>query len=277
MGNPKRTLFTSTRTCPFGCRYCFAKFDHFGSTERLAEFSIETIKEGHIIYPTCDSEFFSDLQAVTVLEELVSSTHSPILVSISVKSPISQTRARFLRSLNERLDFGGHGLIKCSVSLSTKYHVEKYEPRTPSYNLRVQALKALAEEGIPTSVNLKPVLPMIAATEYEEVIDDTAQYVDAYLIGGLYIDPTSEFGLIIKSDYSQLITRRPVNWLPNRPTWDYCEDPLQIGSICRSIRAAKRKAFHTDIDLMAYLSVFYNDRPVRSLTTVHPSSIAPPP
>jgi DNA repair photolyase len=249
-----RTLCASARACRFGCLYCFAKFDEFAPNHPLPKFSDDQVREDDIIYPTCDGEFFTDAEAMSELENLVSSTRDSIRVSISVKAPIGKRQASFLRSLNDRLASAGRGLIKCSISLSTKYRVEEYEPKTPSYLHRLRALTTLADQQVPTSVNLKPILPFVSEAEYREIVEDTAPYTGAYLVGGLYISPTSEFGKKIKSQYPSLITRRPVDWLPNRPIWEYCENPEQLESVRQSIDASGRQAFDTDVLVVNYLS-----------------------
>jgi DNA repair photolyase len=256
-----RKLYSASTKCKFGCRYCFAKFEDFDLTEQLPGFSVQRAQDNYILYPTCDAEFFANSAAVDALEDLVGrSTQGRILVSISVKSRIGIARAKFLRSLNERLSATGRGLIKCSISLSTKYQIETYEPLTPGYESRMEALEALSEEGIPTSVNLKPVLPMIPVREYEEIVDDTARYVQAYLVGGLYIDPASEFGRLVNSKYGAYVVNRRVDWLPSRPEWKYCENPSQTSAICAAILAADRKAFETDVDLVGFLFENVNGR-----------------
>jgi len=249
----RRTLFASNKPCSLGCVYCFAKFRNYSPQHPLPKFSDERVRWNHIAYPTCDSEFFSDPSAVSGLENLVAATEDPIFVSISVKLPISSKQARFLRELNERLDREKRGFIKCSVSLSVKFQLRRYEPRTPSYARRLAALKILSHEGIPTSVNLKPILPSVSEAEYGEIVTDTAQYVKAYLIGGLYIDSTTAFGQSIKNQFSSFVTTRRVEWLPDRPDWEYCENPDQIWSVRQSVTAAEREAFDTDLDVMEFL------------------------
>jgi uncharacterized Fe-S cluster-containing radical SAM superfamily protein len=245
-------MFGSAKACRYGCLYCFAKFDH-APNHSLPKFSDDHKGQDGILYPTCDAEFFGDRRAVSELKNLVESTQHSIRVSISVKSPISTNQARFLRSLNDSLVSTGRGLIKCSISLSTKHQIDKYEPQTPNYLRRLRALRTLAEEQVPTSVNLKPILPFVTEEEYREIVSDTAPYTAAYLVGGLYIDSTSEFGSKIKSQYSSLITVRPVDWLPHRPIWEYCEDPAQLEAVRQSIGAKGGQAFDSDLDVMDYL------------------------
>jgi hypothetical protein len=260
----ERTLFSSARRCRFGCSYCFAKFDRFDD-HQLPRFSDSHAEEDDIIYPTCDGEFFSDRKAVSELENLVNSTRSSIRISISVKSPVAAKQARFLRSLNDRLTDTGRGLIKCSISLSTKHQIDEYEPRTPSYAHRLRALRTLAEERVPTSVNLKPILPFVSEAEYREIIEDTRPHTTVYLVGGLYIDSRSEFGSMIKSRYSSFVTIRSVDWLPNRPSWEYCEDQAQLESVRQSIVANGGQAFDGDLLVMDYLlSQFSGSHPVNA-------------
>jgi hypothetical protein len=248
-----RTLFASTRTCRFGCVYCFAKFDSFAEVHPLPKFAENDWQDGHVIYPTCDGEFFSDPEAPSELQRLVDSSRESIFVSISVKSGISKRQASLLGTLNDQLQRDSRGLIKCSISLSAKKDLDAYEPKTPDYDQRLNALKRLADENIPRSVNLKPVLPSVQASEYQEIILDTAPYTSVYLTGGLWLDAATEFGRQIKAQYPSFISLRSVDWLPNRPQWEYCENELQTDAILKAIADSGCQAFETDLQVMNYL------------------------
>jgi DNA repair photolyase len=251
--SPERMLCASAQACRFGCLYCFAKFDRFASNNPLPKFADDEIGDGEIVYPTCDGEFFQDSRAVSKLENLVHSTRTPIRVSISVKSPIGKRQARFLSELNDHLASVDRGFIKCSISLSTKHWIHVYEPKTPDYSHRLQALRALVDEGVPTSVNLRPILPFISQAEYREIVVETAPYTATYLVGGLYIDTTSEFGKQVKLNFPSLVANRPVDWLPGRPSWEYCENPIQLEAIRQSIVENGRQAFDSDVPVIDYL------------------------
>lgn len=248
-----RTLFAAAERCPFGCKYCFIKFNRYKVDKPTKQFAHDQISDDQVSYPTCDGEFFSDPHAVSELERLVHETTHRVLVSISVKSPVSHKRAQFLKNMNAILVKSRRGLIKCSVSISGKSKLNEYEPRTPGFEQRISTLENLSEEGIPTSVNLKPILPFISDEEYREIVYDTSTYVTAYLLGGLYIDPTNSFGKKIIKNHSRWISGRTVNWLPNQPVWQYCENPEQMASIRSHIVHANRKFFENDLDVMAHL------------------------
>ena len=273
MVNHKRMLFSSSCTCKFGCRYCFAKFDCFVSMQNMSVFSLQTIGNDYVIYPTCDGEFFNDKHAMIQLENFVNSTKNQIKISVSIKYPITLKQALFLQKLNQQLINDGRGFIKCSLSITTKHNVEKYEPNTPDYSKRIQALKLLAEVGIPTSVNLKPILPFVPVDEYCEIIQDTSAYAESYLIGGLYIDIKTKFGLMVSTNYPHLISTRVVNWLPGKPLWNYCEDSMQIESIRQFIIKSDRKIFDSDIDLIGWLSSKIYQRIIRSSNMLNSNMI----
>src|SRR5262249_48347359 len=156
-----------------GCLYCFAKFDQYVSP---TSYSPSASDDGSILYPSCDSEFFGDGPARDALKQAVYDTDRHILVSISIKSRLSPTQAREFAAINAKRDEERRGLVKCSVSVTTKYHVDEFEPKAASYEQRLHGLKQLAEAGVPCSVNLKPVLPCIDLDEYREIVDDCAPY-----------------------------------------------------------------------------------------------------
>ena len=177
-----RKMFAAAQPCRFECVYCFAKFPRFALENPLPRFSADNLREDGVIYPTFYGEFFSDHQAMAELECLVDSGRSSIAVSISVKSRIRKTHMHLLRKLNEQLNSDRRGLIKCSVSLSAKHHLEVYEPKTP--------------------------------------------------------------------------TLGSVDWRPYRPKWEYCEVPLQMAQVRKSITENERRVFDTDLLVMEYLSSY---------------------
>jgi DNA repair photolyase len=161
MRNLQRALFSGTRKCTYGCQYCFAKFREYSAEHHLRVLPDHLPMDVSIIYPTCDGEFFTDSHAQNALKRLVHRTTKPLLVSISVKSPITDKNIAYINDINDHLTTMGRGFLKCSISISIKHGLEKIEPHTPRYGQRLDAAHLLALHGIPRSVNLMPILPFV--------------------------------------------------------------------------------------------------------------------
>jgi DNA repair photolyase len=249
----RRAFFSGNRDCKLGCRYCFAKFDNYVSETPHTPYSSSIPDDVGILYPSCNGDFFSDSIVRDALKQTVYETDKRILVSISIKSRLALGQAQELAEMNAKLARDRRGLVKCSVSITTKNHLEEYEPRAARYGQRLDSLELLAEAGVPRSVNLKPVLPFIGVEEYQAIVDDCAVYSDVFLLGGLYLDGSSAFGRKIAKDFPLLIGKRQVEWLPGRPVWQYCADEKQIASVRGHIRSKGKKACDSDIDVVQYL------------------------
>jgi DNA repair photolyase len=270
MSGDNRTLYAASRECPFDCVYCFAKFKHFAADSGLGRFSDSTVDKSGIIYPTCDGEFFCTKGAIAELEDFISRTHNKILISVSVKSKIGNAQLEHLKKANDLLVQSGRGLVKCSVSFSTKHKISEYEVNAASYAARVENVRLLYREKIPNSINLKPLLPFVGAAEYAEIIKDTAPYSrGGFLVGGLYLDLETDFGKSVVTRFPQFIQKRRVEWLPRHPEWVYCEDPDQLLRIRRSIAATSRPMFETDVDVMQYLAKEFLGNGIRRSSNQH--------
>jgi hypothetical protein len=254
----RRAFFSGNRECKLGCLYCFAKFDDYISNVPHTPYTCIASDDVSILYPSCDGDFFSDGVAREALAQTVYETDKRILVSISIKSRLSQAQAQELARMNGKLAMHRRGLVKCSVSITTKHRVEEFEPRTASYEQRLHNLELLAGAGVPRSINLKPILPCIDVREYQDIVDDCAVYSGIFLIGGLYLDGKSPFSLKIAGEFPHLISQRPVEWLPDHPVWQYCADEAQMESIKGYIRSKGKKACDSDTDVVEHLFSIMN-------------------
>lgn len=246
----RRELFRGHKACPLGCVYCFADFKSYKTNSGLEDFELNDVDDFSIIYPSCDNEFALDAANRTLIQQLVSQTRKNVGVSISVKSLVGQKLISELKNTHDQLVTTGRGVLKCSVSVTTKHNVRLLEPKTASYDDRLECIRRIAAAGIPTSVNLKPMLPDISTEEYCEIIEDFRTYTDMYLLGGAYIDPTSDYGASVVERFGEFLTMRTVTWLPSRPTWPYYEDADQMKRVKAAIREVGATAFESDLEVM---------------------------
>ena len=69
--------------------------------------------------------------------------------------------------------------LRCAVSITitSKTLTSKLEPGAPSYEKRLQAIKALSEAGIPVSVRLDPIIHGLNEKEILEILEEISPYV----------------------------------------------------------------------------------------------------
>lgn len=212
-----RKLMHAKDSCPFNCQYCFAKWnDNFNyENEDNSSFSNST----YVIYPFCDSEITSpsSKQLLSEIAHLSLNDQKQIIISISTKSSLSNVWLKDLETINKKLQ-ENHGFVKLSVSITNKYS-SQIEPGTANYSERIDLLKRLQEFNLKPSLTLKPILPFIHSSEYIEIINDAKEYIDKFLLGGLYVNSSTKF-------YKEYIEgkfptqKRCVAWI-NNTTWEY--------------------------------------------------------
>ena len=246
-----RALYARSKPCAFACRFCFSEFASYTPN---AHFTAETTPKGTILYPSCDGEFFTDQSAVRALDAVLETPGSPILVSISTRAPITTRLAREIAHWNLILRSGRGGFVKVSLSASSKFSLTRDEPFAANYQSRIDSLQELSSVGVPSSLNLKPLLPDIEIGEYAEIVGDAAPFVSRFLLGGLYLDPTKGFGRAMIERYGSITKARVVDWLPNRPIWPYIEDTHKTEVLTRIIVASDCRPFMSDMDVMSDLA-----------------------
>ena len=245
----KRLLLTIPgKRCPFACHYCFARFTQYRNSltlDRLRE-NPRLLKNVDFVYPACDTDLFAYPEALDHLWEIEALGRS---ICVSTKAPISTGTADELAELNKSLNAKGR-FIKIGLSFATKRHVPTIEPRTSTYEARLEALGELSQRNVPTSVILKPLLTEIPTQEYLEILEDTGRITRAFVVGDEYLDIKSLEGA---RTGSSRIERRRVAWAHGEPIW-----PVRIASEhTKQIQAFLEKhglaCYHSDLDLMVAL------------------------
>ena len=174
------------RGCEHGCIYCFARPTHcyLGHSAGL---DFETI-------------LYAKTNAAELLErELASPRYVPKFIALGAVTdpyqPIERER-RITRSILEVLERTGHpvgivtksalvvrdidilarmasrGLVKVAISVTTldRMVARKMEPRAATPPKRLEAIKALAEAGVPVAVMVAPVIPALNDSEIERIL-----------------------------------------------------------------------------------------------------------
>nr|WP_278526471.1 PA0069 family radical SAM protein [Brucella anthropi] len=175
------------RGCEHGCIYCFARPTH----------SYMGLSAGLDF----ESRLFAKPDAARLLErELAKPNYQPRTIAIGTNTdpyqPVEK-KWRIMREILEVLEAANHpvgivtksalvvrdidilsrmaekGLAKVALSVTTlDAHLSRtMEPRASTPTLRLQAIRKLADAGIPASVMMGPVIPGINDHEIERILD----------------------------------------------------------------------------------------------------------
>jgi DNA repair photolyase len=175
------------RGCEHGCIYCYARPTHawLGLSPGL----------------DFESKLTAKVNAAELLErELANPRYSPKVIALgAVTDPYQpiEREHRITRAVLEVLDAAGHpvgivtksalvvrdadilarmasrGLVKVAISLTTldRTVARKMEPRAATPQRRLDAIRALAEAGVPVGVMTAPIVPSINDSEIEKILE----------------------------------------------------------------------------------------------------------
>jgi hypothetical protein len=247
----RRLLLTlASEPCPFGCTYCFAEFSQYSPGPTLDELEADPrLLDGvQIIYPACDADLFVRRDAAEVLIRTAALRRS---ISISTKARVRRSHIELLQRLNRELgDFGQ--LLKVGVSFSNRSRVAEIEPRTPTYERRLETLSRLQHAGIPTIAVIRPLLADIDDGEYEALIADVAPFVLGVLMGDEYLD-AQESRRRVPSRIATGPTgvrSRSVNWLASPAVWPVRETLGRITRLSAYAASLGVAAYTSDLQIM---------------------------
>ena len=179
------------RGCEHGCVYCFARPTHafhdlspgldfetklFAKPDAAALLRAELAKPGYQCQPMAmgtNTDPYQPIEAHwritrSVLEVLAACDH-PVL--ITTKSD------RVTRDIDLLAPMAAKGLATVAVSMTSldPRIAMTIEPRCPHPERRLTAVRRLADAGIPTFVNMAPIVPAITDHEIEAVVGRAAE------------------------------------------------------------------------------------------------------
>ena len=177
------------RGCEHGCIYCFARPTHsymglsagldfetrlFAKPDAPKLLERELAKPGYkprTIAIGTNTDPYQPIEREwrimrQILEVLQKANHP---VAIVTKS------ALVLRDIDILQDMASRGLAKVGISVTTldRKLARAMEPRAATPGRRLDAIKALTEAGIPTSVLVSPIIPALNDHEIERILDAT--------------------------------------------------------------------------------------------------------
>jgi DNA repair photolyase len=178
------------RGCEHGCVYCFARPTHaflglspgldfetklFAKTNAAQALERELAEPNYrvrMIAIGTNTDPYQPIERryriMRRILEVLSATNHP--VGIVTKSALVLRDLDILQSMAER------GLVKVALSVTTldRKLARAMEPRASTPDKRLETLETLAAAGVPTSVMMAPVIPVLNDAEMERILERAA-------------------------------------------------------------------------------------------------------
>lgn len=179
------------RGCEHGCVYCYARPTHafhdlspgldfesqlFAKPDAAALLRLELGKKNYRATPIALGTNTDPYQPIEgqwritrqILEVLAETNHA---LTITTKSD------RVVRDIDILAPMAAKGLVAVALSVTSldpKTH-RTLEPRAPRPEKRLAAIRALVDAGIPTHINVAPIIPAITDHEIEAILERGAK------------------------------------------------------------------------------------------------------
>jgi len=257
-GMPFEWTLNPYRGCEFACGYCYARYTHGylgledprdferrifhkeGLPRALARDLDHRVAKGHrIAIGTATDPYQPAERRLGVTRDClrVMARGSGLRVSITTKSDLVERDLDLLRVLASR----GSLHVNFSVTTMDRRLARVLEPRAPSPERRLRALRTLAADGIETGVFLMPVLPGLTdgPGALEEVASEAAAAGARYVVHQVVFlrEPTRSFWMgLLREKYPALVARYG-RWFAGGA---HIDDALRAGVARRVARVRRR-------------------------------------
>ncbi|MGO4437642.1 PA0069 family radical SAM protein [Rhizobium sp. RAF56] len=175
------------RGCEHGCIYCFARPTHaymglsagldfeaklFAKPDAAKLLERELAKPGYkprVIAIGTNTDPYQPIEKewriMRQILEVLNKAHHP--VSIVTKS------AMVMRDIDILSELASRNLVRVSLSVTTldRKLARSMEPRAATPTRRLEAIKALSDAGIPTSIMVAPIIPALNDHEIERILE----------------------------------------------------------------------------------------------------------
>lgn len=179
------------RGCEHGCIYCFARPTHaylglspgldfetrlFSKTDAAGLLERELRKPGYRCQPIA---LGVNTDAYQPIERKLEITRQLLQVLQQFRHPLTViTRSALVeRDLALLREMARDRLVSVTISITTldAALARKLEPRAASPRRRLQTIRTLSEAGVPVSVMVAPVIPVLTDTELDSILDAASQ------------------------------------------------------------------------------------------------------
>lgn len=227
-GMPFEWSLNPYRGCEFGCRYCYARYTHeFMELRDSAEFEDKIYAKSNLQpilrrelkkidgsggiaigtatdpYQPAERRFERTRSVLEVFAE-----QNGVALSITTKSDLVTRDIPLLTEIAKRNSVS----VNMTITTLDAHLARLLEPRAPRPGLRLKAVRALADAGIPVGVFPNPIMPLI--TDQEPRLDSLAKaardHGASYFGGGvLFLMPCSRrvFFPFVEQHFPHLLRR----------------------------------------------------------------------
>jgi DNA repair photolyase len=227
-GMPFAWSINPYRGCEFGCRYCYARYTHEFMELRESEDFEDQIYAKSNLQPILDRELkkvdgSSGIAIGTATDPYqpaerrfertrsvleVFARHRGMSLSITTKSDL------VTRDIPLLTDIARNNSVSVNLTITTldSSLARLLEPRAPRPELRLRAVRTLADAGIPVGVFPNPIMPLITdqETRLDELAKAAREHGACWFGGGvLFLMPCSRrvFFPFLAEHYPHLLSR----------------------------------------------------------------------
>jgi DNA repair photolyase len=256
-----RVLVPVGEPCSFACRYCYTRGGEVGPARvdkeeiltRLQAFleteEVETIQFGYDGDPFVDSD-----RGIYMLNRLANLNKN---VNFSTKALLQGGVLEAVESIKIRMEENSNTL-SALISLSCWDAAPQIEPHTPTPNERMITIRNLKRIGIPTLISVRPILPHIPDSEYEQIIEaGLAANCDGFILGPLYANDRGQFVRFIPQEILSQVPSKQVRvpWSPHLLQWTRYEDEARLERIKAMVEQREGRVFTSSADAMQFFAL----------------------
>ncbi|MDZ7362399.1 MAG: PA0069 family radical SAM protein [candidate division KSB1 bacterium] len=179
------------RGCEHGCIYCYARPTHeyFGlssgldfETKIMVKLDAPALLEKTFRDPKWQPQviaFSGNTDCYQVVERKLQITRRCLEVFLKYRNPLGMItkNALIVRDIDLLRQLAGLNLVTVTISITTldNHLCRKMEPRTSAPEKRLEAVAQLAAAGIPTGVNVAPIIPGLNDHEMPAILAEAAK------------------------------------------------------------------------------------------------------
>ena len=252
-----RVLVPVGEPCPFGCKYCYTRGGEVGLSklnpddilyqfEQFAQdTSFDTIQFGYDGDP-----FARPARGIAMLQRLAKLGKN---LNFSTKASLDTPTLNALATIQQHMEKDGT-MLSALVSVSCWDSASSIEPHTPSPQERMGTVSNLKQIGVPAFIAVRPILPHISDSEYENIaIAGVRAGCDGFVLGPLYADDRGQFVRFVPPEILATIPHRKnvVSWSAHQPTWTRYEDEERLHRLSTMIERKGGNVYVSSADAMA--------------------------